>query len=31
MEITNRNGISNYGGMAPLGSLYDPAFAADTR
>lgn len=31
VEITSRDGISGYGEMAPLGSFYDPAFAAGAR
>lgn len=31
VEITSRDGTSGYGEMAPLGSFYDPAFAAGAR
>lgn len=31
VEITSRDGFAGYGEMAPLGSFYDPAFAAGAR
>ena len=31
VEITSRDGAIGYGEMAPLGSFYDPAFAAGAR
>lgn len=31
VEITSRDGTTGYGEMAPLGSFYDPAFAAGAR
>ncbi|PWK75481.1 mandelate racemase/muconate lactonizing enzyme family protein [Aminobacter sp. AP02] len=31
VEITSRDGIAGYGEMAPLGSFYDPSFAAGAR
>lgn len=31
VEITSRDGFNGYGEMAPLGSFYDPAFAAGGR
>ena len=31
IEIVTHDGIAGYGEMAPLGSLYDPAFAEGAR
>lgn len=31
VEIVSRDGVAGYGEMAPLGSFYDPAFAAGAR